>query len=532
MNDLKSGWEFTTLGNIAEYVNGRAFKPTEWLTEGKPIIRIQNLNNPNANYNFYDGNIEQKYHVKNGDLLYSWSASLDSYIWNGEDAFLNQHIFNVKPFANISKKFIFYLLKQISSDILAKTHGMGMVHITKGKFEEIEIPIPPINEQNRIVEKIETLFSEIDAGVESLSKAKIQLERYRQSLLKHAFEGKLTAQWRAEFESKNGKPLPTADELIEQIQTARQTHYDKQIKEWELAVKAWENNGKNGKKPTKPSDDLRIINTNVDSKVEINVPKEWKLISLGNLIEKIFAGKSFKCEEREPNFDEIGVAKVSAVTWGEYREYESKTCKNESLVNEDFFIKENDFILSRANTIDLVGNCVIVEAVTKNIMLSDKTLRLDFINEESKKFILYFLRSFFGRREIMERSTGNQESMRNISQTSISNIVIPYCSLGEQNQIIEILDSKLSEVEKSVSEISIQLEKAKLLKSAILHKAFQGKLVPQDPTDLPASQLLDQIKAERLAKQTAKQTAQTATKSKAKTNKQPKAKSKAKTKES
>ena len=421
-------------------------------------------------------------------------------------------------------KYVSYYLKNF--DFSKIISGSVQQQITQIGLKNLNLKIAPIREQNRIVEKIETLFSEIDAGVESLSKAKIQLERYRQSLLKHAFEGKLTAQWRADFESKNGKPLPTADELIEQIQTARQAHYDKQIKDWELAVKAWENNDKNGKKPTKPSDDLRIINTNVDSKVEINVPKEWKLISLGNLIEKIFAGKSFKCEEREPNFDEIGVAKVSAVTWGEYREYESKTCKNESLVNEDFFIKENDFILSRANTIDLVGNCVIVEAVTKNIMLSDKTLRLDFINEESKKFILYFLRSFFGRREIMERSTGNQESMRNISQTSISNIVIPYCSLGEQNQIIEILDSKLSEVEKSVSEISIQLEKAKLLKSAILHKAFQGKLVPQDPTDLPASQLLDQIKAERLAKQTA----QTATKSKA--NKQPKAKSKAKTKES
>ena len=90
----------------------------------------------------------------------------------------------------------------------------------------------------------------------------------------------------------------------------------------------------------------------------------------------------------------------------------------------------------------------------------------------------------------------------------------------------------MSEIDNLMSQLESQLLKANYMKSAILHKAFQGKLVPQDPTDLPASQLLDQIKAERLAKQTAKQTAQTATKSKAKANKQPKAKSKAKTKES
>lgn len=524
-------WEVLKLGEIAESEKGK--KPKNESSEQSevhqfPYIDIEAFEKLNFK-SFTDG--EKCVFCDEDDFLMVWDGSRSGLVGKGIKGVLGSTLVRIK-LPKMNNHYAYYFLQSKYLEINTRAKGSGTPHVDPDLLWNYDFPIPPINEQNRIVEKIETLFSEIDAGVESLSKAKTQLERYRQSLLKHAFEGKLTAQWRAEFESKNGKPLPTADELIEQIQTARQAHYDKQIKDWELAVKAWENNGKNGKKPTKPSDDLRIINTNVDSKVEINVPKEWKLISLGNLIEKIFAGKSFKCEEREPNFDEIGVAKVSAVTWGEYREYESKTCKNESLVNEDFFIKENDFILSRANTIDLVGNCVIVEAVTKNIMLSDKTLRLDFINEESKKFILYFLRSFFGRREIMERSTGNQESMRNISQTSISNIVIPYCSLGEQNQIIEILDSKLSEVEKSVSEISIQLEKAKLLKSAILHKAFQGKLVPQDPTDLPASQLLDQIKAERLAKQTAKQTAQTATKSKAKANKQPKAKSKAKTKES
>ncbi|OPH34269.1 restriction endonuclease subunit S [Moraxella atlantae] len=522
MNDLKSGWEVTTLGNIAEYVNGRAFKPTEWLTEGKPIIRIQNLNNPNANFNFYDGNIEEKYHVKNGDLLYSWSASLDSYIWNGADAFLNQHIFNVKPFANISKKFIFYLLKQISSDILAKTHGMGMVHITKGKFEEIEIPIPPINEQNRIVEKIETLFSEIDAGVESLSKAKTQLERYRQSLLKHAFEGKLTAQWRADYESKNGKPLPTADELIEQIQTARQAHYDKQIKDWELAVKAWENNGKNGKKPTKPTklDEIRLIE-NLS-----NLPLTWKNFYLDDLSE--ISGGLTKNSKRHTFAEQVPYLRVANVYANELRLDEISQIGIQESEKPRTLLQKDDLLIVEGNgSIEQIGRVAIWNDEISPCYHQNHLIKSRAYNYANPKFILYFLMSPLGRKRIVEVASSTA-GLHTLSLSKVSNLILPLTTLEEQNQVIEILDEKLSEVEKSVSEISIQLEKAKLLKSAILHKAFQGKLAPQDPTDPPASQLLDQIKAERLAKQTA----QTATKSKAKANKQPKAKSKAKTKES
>ena len=415
-----NGWEKTTLGNIADYINGRAFKPTEWQSTGIPIIRIQNLNKPTASYNYYQGELEEKYKVKNGDLLYSWSASLDSYIWSEEDAYLNQHIFNVKPYGSIRKKFIYYLLKQISSEILGKTHGMGMVHITKGNFEKIEVLIPPLAEQDRIIDKIEVLYSEVDAGIENLALAKRQLEQYRQSLLKHAFEGKLTAKWREEYAEKHSKPLPSADELLEQIQTARQNYYDQQMADWEQAVEAWEEQGKEGRKPSK----FKIIEVTPsvlgDEIFKYQMPSEWSVIHLGNVLIDISAGKSFKCEEREPRDGEIGVAKISALTWGEYDESESKTCTNEDLINENLFIKNNDFLLSRANTIDLVGNCVIVSHTQKNIMLSDKTLRIDFLLDFiSKEYVLYYLRSGFGRREIMERSTGNQESMRNISQKSI-----------------------------------------------------------------------------------------------------------------
>src|SRR5690606_28033908 len=127
--------------------------------------------------------------------------------------------------------------------------------------------------------------------------------------------------------------------------------------------------------------------------------------------------------------------KVSAVTWGEYDEGESKTCIDPEKVNPGYFIRPGDFLLSRANTIELVGACVIARKVTQRVMLSDKTLRLD-IDDALKPFFLHYLRSRQGRREIEKRSTGNQESMRNIGQDRIRSIIVPECSLPEQQEIV------------------------------------------------------------------------------------------------
>ncbi|MDO8263734.1 MAG: restriction endonuclease subunit S [Gallionella sp.] len=190
---LPNGWAMATVGDLADYVNGRAFKPTEWKDAGKPIIRIQNLNKDDAKYNFSPENHEEKYLVRNGDLLFAWSASLGAYIWHGGDAWLNQHIFIVHPKKCTTKLFVFYLLEKITAELYAKAHGSGMVHVTKGKFESTEISLPPLNEQHRIVAKTEELFSELDKGIENLKTARAQLKVYRQALLKHAFEGKLTS---------------------------------------------------------------------------------------------------------------------------------------------------------------------------------------------------------------------------------------------------------------------------------------------------------------------------------------------------
>ena len=324
------------------------------------------------------------------------------------------------------------------------------LNLTHSRFATLEIPLPPLAEQRRIVAKIEELFSELDSGEESLRRARRQLGVYRQSLLKQAFEGKLTEQWR--------KQNP---QLLESLAS------DNDI----------------------PTDELERFS---------ELPACWRYTRLGRFIHQIDAGKSFRCEERRPKPNEIGVAKVSAVTWGEYDEAESKTCIDPSKENPSYFIRDGDFLLSRANTIELVGACVIVRRVTQPIMLSDKTLRLK-IDDERKSFLLQYLRSHQGRREIEKRSTGNQESMRNIGQERIRSIVIPDCSLPEQQEIVRLLDEQFTVIEQNEWEIDAALKRSAALRQSILKKAFTGQLVPQDPTDEPASALLERIRAERAA---------------------------------
>ena len=107
---LPQGWTTIKVGDVANYINGRAFKPEEWEQEGLPIIRIQNLNDKNASYNRTTETFESKFLIHSGDLLFAWAASLGTYIWNGNDAWLNQHIFKVEPYLFIEKQYLY--LKQ------------------------------------------------------------------------------------------------------------------------------------------------------------------------------------------------------------------------------------------------------------------------------------------------------------------------------------------------------------------------------------------------------------------------------------
>ena len=203
----------------------------------------------------------------------------------------------------------------------------------------------------------------------------------------------------------------------------------------------------------------------------------WPIVSLGELIASIEAGASFRCRETPPEADEVGVAKVSAVSWGRYDENESKTCLNASRIDPSLLIQKGDFLISRANTVQLVGACVIAERVTKQVMLSDKTLRIQFKDPSLKPWVLHYLRSREGRNQIEALCTGNQESMRNISQKSIRQIQLPLAPAEERDRVTAYLDQQLSRLQASVEIFGIIQAKLKQARASILKAAVEGRLV-------------------------------------------------------
>lgn len=148
--------------DICDLQNGRAFKPSDWGTAGLPIIRIQNLNDERAPFNYYGGKYNLAQEVDNGDLLFSWSGtpgtSFGAFLWNRGKGVLNQHIFKVIPKVEIDKTYLMYALNGNISTIISKAHGgVGLQHITKKELDEIEIQMVSISRQKKIVEILEKI---------------------------------------------------------------------------------------------------------------------------------------------------------------------------------------------------------------------------------------------------------------------------------------------------------------------------------------------------------------------------------------
>ena len=157
------------LGEVATFINGYAFKPQDWSTEGKEIIRIQNLTKTSKEINYYSGKIDKKYIVETGDILISWSGTLGVFQWHGKTAVLNQHIFKaVFDKLDINKSYFKYVVEKGLQDAVKNTHGSTMKHLTKKYFDNIIVSYTSLKEQQKISRKLDLLSKLISMRQEQL----------------------------------------------------------------------------------------------------------------------------------------------------------------------------------------------------------------------------------------------------------------------------------------------------------------------------------------------------------------------------
>jgi type I restriction enzyme, S subunit len=223
---------------------------------------------------------------------------------------------------------------------------------------------------------------------------------------------------------------------------------------------------------------------------------KWQSKLLGEAIEAIVAGKNLRCEERPPHDHEHGVLKVSAVTWGKFDPLAAKTLPANFDPPEKTRVRSGDLLISRANTLELVGAVVLVKETPDNLFLSDKVLRLEAA-ELDKPWLLWFLRSPAGRAAIQSSATGNQLSMRNLGQQALCNITMPWPTNEERTEIVRRIEIAVAWLDHIAAAQGKVIHLLDHLNQGLLGKAFRGELVPQDPNDEPAEKLLERIRAGR-----------------------------------
>lgn len=457
---LPPGWCVTNLGSLGRYLNGRGFKKAEWSSDGRPIIRIQNLTGSSTQFNYFEGDVDPKHEVKRGDLLMSWAATLGAYVWTGPSAVLNQHIFKVDSF--IAPDFHFYALRWALEELYRNAHGTGMVHVTKRKFDSNPVSLPPANEQHRIVEAIESYFTRIDDAVATLERVQRNLKRYRASALKAAVEGRLVPT-EAELARAEGRDYEPASVLLERILAERRRRWE----EAELAKMKTK-----GKTPKEDRWKARYKEPVTPATSELpTLPDGWCWVSFDQLFTTVSdGGKKLAQRDYLPD-GEFPVVDQGAQFIGGYT---------------------NDECLRYTGPLPVVvfgDHTRAVKLILHSFVVGADGVKLVAPSPD--------ILPAFAEMLVATRSLPDKGYARHFQYLRAA--AFPLAPFAEQRRLMLEVERHLSNGEAVESQARATVMRCGRLRQSILKWAFEGNLVDQDATDEPATALLERIQTEREA---------------------------------
>ena len=413
-------------------------------------------------------------------------------MFRGNSCAIGRDIYAFKPSEPLNFEFVYHAIQEGVNEIVLFAKG-DIPGISKNHILDHNIYLPSRKTQDLVVAKIEELFSELDKGIERLKTAREQLKVYRQALLKHAFEGKLTEQWRKD----NADKLETADQLLERIKQEREARYQQQLEEWKAAVKQWEADGKEGKKPRRPAafKELSPI-----SQIELDVlpvlPDTWTYHRLAE-IAQIGSGMSVSKNRKLENPIEVPYLRVANVQRGGLVLDEVKTMLIEEEKLKDHLLEKWDVLFNEGGDRDKLGRGWVWESQTEQCITQNHVFRATTYlgGEMHSKFVSHWGNTHG--QDYFEKGGKQTTNLASINKTVLSMFPVPVPPVEEQEQIITLLEEKISTLESFETDIDKSLQMSEALRQSILKKAFSGQLAPQDPDDEPVSLLLDRIAKEK-----------------------------------
>jgi len=437
------GWSWARIDDTGEYVNGLAFKQSDWHDDGLPIIRIQNLTNPAAEFNHARGSFPADRTVDDGDILVSWSATLEAFVWDRGPALVNQHIFKVIPDLRIvTPGFLFHLLRHTIRDLAASdaAHGLAMKHINRGPFVSHVVGIPPLAEQARIVAKIDelmqlcddlearqqarhhvttrlrassldaltsaetdddlhTAWSRIHTNWEALTDHPDSIDTLRQAILQLAVRGKLVDQRSAEG---------CAEELLVDIAAEREQLLARGLM----------------KKP-------RML---TDVQPPYALPPTWRWVRFGSLLTDLSYGTAKKCRPAPaPGFPVLRIPNIAIDTGGvDLSDLKYAELSGPELTK--WAVATGDLLIIRSNgSARLVGRSVVVPEAAAGMAFAGYVMRAKLCNVDPH-YIRIALETP-GIRAQIEGPIRTTSGVKNVNSTEITSLQIPLPPLAEQRRI-------------------------------------------------------------------------------------------------
>jgi len=494
INSVPEGWCISYLSEVGKFISGAGFPEKYQNKKGLsyPFFKVGHLGTISSNEK-----LTLSEHTVDETLIKILKAAIipiDSVVFAkigmairlnrrrliGVPSCIDNNVMAITPLNIILPKYLLRYLETI--DFMPLTQATTVPSLPKTALENLEIPLPPLNEQRRIVAKLEVLLGKVDGCQKRLEKIPRILKRFRQSVLAAACDGRLTADWR-----EGNKDVEPAKKLLRRVEENKLEQYQK--RKSEIAE---------DKKIKIPF--LEKIASNFETLIDI--PETWCFVLLGNIVET--KGGIQKTPLRKPVNNIFPYLRVANVGRGKLNLEEIEYFELLKGELESWKLKKNDLLIVEGNgSVTEIGRCAIWNEEIKNCVHQNHIIRCRPEEEILAQFLLTFLNSPIGI-ETITKMASSTSGLHTLSVSKINKIIIPLAPLAEQQEIVRRVESLF----KLADQLEGRYQKAKSyvdkLTQSILAKAFRGELVAQDPNDEPASVLLERIKQEKEAATTEK----------------------------